>query len=241
MRSCFHLANPGSTGAAAAGQGWGQHFARARAPPPGRGPDPRGERESGGGGGGGSRMQGKKPGGSSGGGRSGELQGDEAQRNKKKKKKVSCFSNIKIFLVSECALMLAQGTVGAYLVSTRANSAAGPLPQPRLGGRLARGGDGGRDLRPAWRLASGAEAAAGGAAGWGCRASQERAGPRMPAAAPAAGPAGAGDRGGEAAGRWAGSLACPSGKCSQRESGGAPLEREASRISGDLHLGRKAS
>ncbi|XP_055479247.1 solute carrier organic anion transporter family member 3A1 isoform X3 [Meriones unguiculatus] len=62
-------------------------------------------------------MQGKKPGGSSGGGRSGELQGDEAQRNKKKKKKVSCFSNIKIFLVSECALMLAQGTVGAYLVS----------------------------------------------------------------------------------------------------------------------------
>ncbi|XP_040824746.1 solute carrier organic anion transporter family member 3A1 isoform X3 [Ochotona curzoniae] len=62
-------------------------------------------------------MQGKKPGGSSGGGRSGELQGDEAQRNKKKKKKASCFSNIKIFLVSECALMLAQGTVGAYLVS----------------------------------------------------------------------------------------------------------------------------
>ncbi|XP_062860621.1 solute carrier organic anion transporter family member 3A1 [Trichomycterus rosablanca] len=33
------------------------------------------------------------------------------------KKKTSCFSNIKIFLVSECALMLAQGTVGAYLVS----------------------------------------------------------------------------------------------------------------------------
>lgn len=32
-------------------------------------------------------------------------------------KKTSCFSNIKIFLVSECALMLAQGTVGAYLVS----------------------------------------------------------------------------------------------------------------------------
>uniref|UniRef100_A0A665UWK0 Solute carrier organic anion transporter family member n=1 Tax=Echeneis naucrates TaxID=173247 RepID=A0A665UWK0_ECHNA len=29
----------------------------------------------------------------------------------------SCFSNIKIFLISECALMLAQGTVGAYLVS----------------------------------------------------------------------------------------------------------------------------
>ncbi|XP_024064634.2 solute carrier organic anion transporter family member 3A1-like [Terrapene carolina triunguis] len=58
-------------------------------------------------------MPGKKPGGSAG----GELQGDEAQRNKKRKKKVSCFSNIKIFLVSECALMLAQGTVGAYLVS----------------------------------------------------------------------------------------------------------------------------
>uniref|UniRef100_A0A8K9UHK4 Solute carrier organic anion transporter family member n=1 Tax=Oncorhynchus mykiss TaxID=8022 RepID=A0A8K9UHK4_ONCMY len=32
-------------------------------------------------------------------------------------KHTSCFSNIKIFLVSECALMLAQGTVGAYLVS----------------------------------------------------------------------------------------------------------------------------
>ncbi|XP_032638897.1 solute carrier organic anion transporter family member 3A1 isoform X2 [Chelonoidis abingdonii] len=61
-------------------------------------------------------MPGKKPVGSAGGG-SGELQGDEAQRNKKRKKKVSCFSNIKIFLVSECALMLAQGTVGAYLVS----------------------------------------------------------------------------------------------------------------------------
>ncbi|ROL43219.1 Solute carrier organic anion transporter family member 3A1 [Anabarilius grahami] len=30
-------------------------------------------------------------------------------------KKPSCFSNIKIFLVAECALMLAQGTVGAYL------------------------------------------------------------------------------------------------------------------------------
>nr|XP_057931187.1 solute carrier organic anion transporter family member 3A1 isoform X1 [Doryrhamphus excisus]XP_057931189.1 solute carrier organic anion transporter family member 3A1 isoform X1 [Doryrhamphus excisus] len=33
------------------------------------------------------------------------------------RKKTSCFSNIKIFLISECALMLAQGTVGAYLVS----------------------------------------------------------------------------------------------------------------------------
>lgn len=38
------------------------------------------------------------------------------QRDDVQKKK-SCFSNIKIFLVSECALMLAQGTVGAYLVS----------------------------------------------------------------------------------------------------------------------------
>lgn len=114
-------------------------------------------------------MQGKKPGGSSGGGRSGELQGDEAERNKKKKKKVSCFSNIKIFLVSECALMLAQGTVGAYLVSLRANSSAEPLLQPRA--RVAgwhEEGTSGRDLRPAWRLASGAEAAAGGAAGPSC-------------------------------------------------------------------------
>ncbi|KAM9754800.1 solute carrier organic anion transporter family member 3A1 isoform 2-T2 [Menidia menidia] len=33
------------------------------------------------------------------------------------RKTSSCFSNIKIFLISECALMLAQGTVGAYLVS----------------------------------------------------------------------------------------------------------------------------
>lgn len=39
-------------------------------------------------------------------------------------KKTSCFSNIKIFLVSECALMLAQGTVGAYLVSMSVNSTA---------------------------------------------------------------------------------------------------------------------
>lgn len=114
-------------------------------------------------------MQGKKPGGSSGGGRSGELQGDEAQRNKKKKKKVSCFSNIKIFLVSECALMLAQGTVGAYLVSPLANSSADPLLQPgsratpwqeEVAARAS--GAGGRDLGPARRLVSGAEAAAGG-------------------------------------------------------------------------------
>ncbi|XP_040270129.1 solute carrier organic anion transporter family member 3A1 [Bufo bufo] len=59
-------------------------------------------------------MQGKKTRGSS--GRTADVQGDEAQ-GKKKKKKASCFLNIKIFLVSECALMLAQGTVGAYLVS----------------------------------------------------------------------------------------------------------------------------
>lgn len=92
-------------------------------------------------------MQGKKPGGSSGGGRSGELQGDEAQRNKKKKKKVSCFSNIKIFLVSECALMLAQGTVGAYLVSPSANSAADPLPCRRFSGSLPGTGKGPRRRR----------------------------------------------------------------------------------------------
>lgn len=161
-------------------------------------------------------MQGKKPGGSAGGGRSGELQGDEAQRNKKKKKKVSCFSNIKIFLVSECALMLAQGTVGAYLVSTRARSAAGPLPQPRPGGRPARGGDGGRDLgrRGGWRvvqrrppaeLPAGAAQRARSGRDRGCRQLLLRR-------------RGLGTRGGEAAGRWAGSLACPSGKCSQRES-----------------------
>ncbi|XP_074489107.1 solute carrier organic anion transporter family member 3A1 [Sebastes fasciatus] len=40
------------------------------------------------------------------------LEGDVLLR-----KNSSCFSNIKIFLISECALMLAQGTVGAYLVS----------------------------------------------------------------------------------------------------------------------------
>lgn len=38
-----------------------------------------------------------------------------AEQNERRK--ASCFSNIKIFLLSECALMLAQGTVGAYLVS----------------------------------------------------------------------------------------------------------------------------
>ncbi|XP_063170532.1 solute carrier organic anion transporter family member 3A1 isoform X2 [Candoia aspera] len=68
-------------------------------------------------------MQAKKSRGSStgggggGGGGAGELQGDEAQRAKKRKKKGSRFSSIQIFLVSECVLMLAQGTVGAYLVS----------------------------------------------------------------------------------------------------------------------------
>lgn len=41
-------------------------------------------------------------------------------------KKTSCFSNIKIFLVSECALMLAQGTVGAYLVSSPRTRCGGP-------------------------------------------------------------------------------------------------------------------
>ncbi|KAJ8417547.1 hypothetical protein AAFF_G00223900 [Aldrovandia affinis] len=41
---------------------------------------------------------------------------EDAQRDDRQEKS-SCFSNIKIFLVSECALMLAQGTVGAYLVS----------------------------------------------------------------------------------------------------------------------------
>ncbi|XP_053722349.1 solute carrier organic anion transporter family member 3A1-like isoform X1 [Synchiropus splendidus] len=42
---------------------------------------------------------------------------DEPEPEPDSQKKSSCFSNIKIFLVSECALMLAQGTVGAYLVS----------------------------------------------------------------------------------------------------------------------------
>ncbi|KAM4619436.1 solute carrier organic anion transporter family member 3A1 [Polymixia lowei] len=55
-------------------------------------------------------MQVKKPGDSDGSG------GDVLQRDGPRKNS-SCFSNIKIFLISECALMLAQGTVGAYLVS----------------------------------------------------------------------------------------------------------------------------
>ncbi|XP_040198300.1 solute carrier organic anion transporter family member 3A1 isoform X2 [Rana temporaria] len=44
-------------------------------------------------------------------------EGGETESPAGKEKKVSPFLNIKIFLVSECALMLAQGTVGAYLVS----------------------------------------------------------------------------------------------------------------------------
>ncbi|XP_061533787.1 solute carrier organic anion transporter family member 3A1 [Phycodurus eques] len=43
--------------------------------------------------------------------------GDNMLEVDETRKKSSCFSNIKIFLISECALMLAQGTVGAYLVS----------------------------------------------------------------------------------------------------------------------------
>ncbi|KAM4733342.1 solute carrier organic anion transporter family member 3A1 isoform 2-T2 [Anableps anableps] len=43
--------------------------------------------------------------------------GDDMLESDALRKNSSCFSNIKIFLISECALMLAQGTVGAYLVS----------------------------------------------------------------------------------------------------------------------------
>ncbi|XP_028999913.1 solute carrier organic anion transporter family member 3A1-like isoform X2 [Betta splendens] len=46
-----------------------------------------------------------------------EASSADEQEQDDSQKKTSCFSNIKIFLVSECALMLAQGTVGAYLVS----------------------------------------------------------------------------------------------------------------------------
>ncbi|CAF88875.1 unnamed protein product, partial [Tetraodon nigroviridis] len=42
--------------------------------------------------------------------------GGGPQRDGRRKKTWS-FSNIRIFLLSECALMLAQGTVGAYLVT----------------------------------------------------------------------------------------------------------------------------
>lgn len=57
-------------------------------------------------------------------GRSGvdTLEGDGPRKNS------SCFSNIKIFLISECALMLAQGTVGAYLVSGPCGIAETRLP-----------------------------------------------------------------------------------------------------------------
>uniref|UniRef100_A0A3B3R472 Solute carrier organic anion transporter family member n=1 Tax=Paramormyrops kingsleyae TaxID=1676925 RepID=A0A3B3R472_9TELE len=54
-------------------------------------------------------MQVKKP-------RCSDMSTEDEQRDDSQKKS-SCFSSIKIFLVSECALMLAQGTVGAYLVS----------------------------------------------------------------------------------------------------------------------------
>ena len=53
--------------------------------------------------------------------------GDVLQRDAPRKKS-SCFSNIKIFLIAECALMLAQGTVGAYLVSDPPASL--PLSEP---------------------------------------------------------------------------------------------------------------
>ncbi|XP_007906532.1 solute carrier organic anion transporter family member 3A1 isoform X1 [Callorhinchus milii] len=49
--------------------------------------------------------------------KSGESRGASGGSNVQKPEKQSCFSNIKIFMLSECALMLAQGTVGAYLVS----------------------------------------------------------------------------------------------------------------------------
>ncbi|XP_071297384.1 solute carrier organic anion transporter family member 3A1 [Agelaius tricolor] len=60
-------------------------------------------------------MPGKR--GSAGGGGGSELPGAGAPRQRRRRRKVSCFSSIQLFLVSECALMLAQGTVGAYLVS----------------------------------------------------------------------------------------------------------------------------
>ncbi|KAJ7403779.1 solute carrier organic anion transporter family member 3A1-like protein [Willisornis vidua] len=59
-------------------------------------------------------MPGKR--GSAGGGGGSELPGAGAPRQRRRRRKVSCFSSIQLFLVSECALMLAQGTVGAYLV-----------------------------------------------------------------------------------------------------------------------------
>ncbi|CAL8236945.1 unnamed protein product [Boreogadus saida] len=55
-------------------------------------------------------MQVKRP-------RDSERTGGDVLQPDAPRKKSSCFSNIKIFLIAECALMLAQGTVGAYLVS----------------------------------------------------------------------------------------------------------------------------
>ncbi|XP_068168542.1 solute carrier organic anion transporter family member 3A1 [Antennarius striatus] len=49
--------------------------------------------------------------------RNSDRSGEDMLEGDGPRKKSSCFSNIKIFLISECALMLAQGTVGAYLVS----------------------------------------------------------------------------------------------------------------------------
>lgn len=57
-----------------------------------------------------------------------EQSGTEDPEQDDSQKKTSCFSNIKIFLVSECALMLAQGTVGAYLVSSSARAGASTSP-----------------------------------------------------------------------------------------------------------------
>lgn len=67
-----------------------------------------------------------------------EGSGADDQEQDDNQKKTSCFSNIKIFLVSECALMLAQGTVGAYLVSVRGHR----VGAARCGAvRAARSGD----------------------------------------------------------------------------------------------------
>ncbi|KAM8860455.1 solute carrier organic anion transporter family member 3A1 [Synchiropus picturatus] len=49
--------------------------------------------------------------------RDSERSGGDMLERDAPRKSPSCFSNIKIFLIAECALMLAQGTVGAYLVS----------------------------------------------------------------------------------------------------------------------------
>lgn len=88
------------------------------------------------------RMPGKR-GSASGGG--GELPGAGAPRQRRRRRKVSCFSSIQLFLVSECALMLAQGTVGAYLVSggpARSPPAlpAEPARRGSAGGRCRAGG-----------------------------------------------------------------------------------------------------